>query len=748
MKHFCLFLALLLAVRTAAPAQTTPAPNLDFERIDRQTGRLADWWAQPNGVYEMAADSVVRHQGQYSLRIRSANKKPDSKEFGVATLRIPASFRGKIIKLTGFMKTENIRGSYAGLWMRVDGDQETIDFQNTSKLNVQGTTDWTPYTIDLSLGTEARAVLLGGLTPGTGTLWLDDFVLTVDGQPLSQAPAQVIKQYKAAQDTAFRRRSGIALDNLSPAQIENLAVLGRVWGFVKYYHPAVARGDYNWDAELLRVLPRVLSSPGAPARNAVLSAWLAGLGPVPACTTCREPGGDTIRLRPDLAWLTDEKTLGPALSRQLEYLRLNRNQGPHYYVRAAQAGNPVFRHEQAYAHTAIPDAGLRLLALYRYWNMVQYFFPYRYAIGEDWKQILPEFIPQFATATTAENYHLAALRLIARVHDTHANIYGDKVLDNYFGLLRPAVQVRFVEGQAVVTAYYDAKLGPATGLRPGDVLLKVDGNDVADFVQARRELTPASNEPTQMRNIAREMLLSHAPHLALTVRREGKLRTFRVDCYPARELRNMAIESGTPDPQAPAWRLLPDNIGLLTIGTLRKSQVPDIMQAAQRTKGLIIDLRNYPADFVIFDVAQYLMPQKTVFVKFSGPRLTYPGLFPIVTPELVSASPGTPYAGKVVILVNELTQSSAEYHAMAFRAAPRAVVVGSTTAGADGNVSSITLPGNISTTITGLGVYYPDGRETQRVGIVPDVVVTPTIEGIRAGRDEVLERAVQLIETR
>jgi C-terminal processing protease CtpA/Prc len=83
---------------------------------------------------------------------------------------------------------------------------------------------------------------------------------------------------------------------------------------------------------------------------------------------------------------------------------------------------------------------------------------------------------------------------------------------------------------------------------------------------------------------------------------------------------------------------------------------------------------------------------------------------------------------------------------MALRTAPRVTVVGSTTAGADGNVSSIQLPGNINTMISGIGVYYPDGRETQRVGIVPDVEVKPTIKGIADGRDEVLEKAVQLIE--
>jgi C-terminal processing protease CtpA/Prc len=47
--------------------------------------------------------------------------------------------------------------------------------------------------------------------------------------------------------------------------------------------------------------------------------------------------------------------------------------------------------------------------------------------------------------------------------------------------------------------------------------------------------------------------------------------------------------------------------------------------------------------------------------------------------------------------------------------------------------------------LSGLGVFYPDRRPTQRVGIMPDVVVTPTIEGIATGRDEVLERAVELI---
>ncbi len=109
----------------------------------------------------------------------------------------------------------------------------------------------------------------------------------------------------------------------------------------------------------------------------------------------------------------------------------------------------------------------------------------------------------------------------------------------------------------------------------------------------------------------------------------------------------------------------------------------------------------------------------------------------------VSHRPREPhFDGTVVILVDEVSQSQAEYTAMAFRVSPDAMVVGSTTAGADGNVSPIPLPGGARAMISGIGVFYPDGTPTQRIGIVPDVTVTPTIAGIREGRDEVLEAGV------
>ena len=171
---------------------------------------------------------------------------------------------------------------------------------------------------------------------------------------------------------------------------------------------------------------------------------------------------------------------------------------------------------------------------------------------------------------------------------------------------------------------------------------------------------------------------------------------------------------------------------------------PSYLEQASGTRGLVIDIRNYPSEFVVFALGTRLVQEPTPFARFTVGDLDNPGAFTWTQPlELQPEPPG--YEGKVAILVDEVSISQSEYTAMALRARPQAVVVGSTTAGADGNVSQIPLPGGLRTMISAIGVFYPDKTPTQRVGIVPDMVVTPTIDGIREGRDEVLEAAVRLI---
>lgn len=177
------------------------------------------------------------------------------------------------------------------------------------------------------------------------------------------------------------------------------------------------------------------------------------------------------------------------------------------------------------------------------------------------------------------------------------------------------------------------------------------------------------------------------------------------------------------------------DVALSDLACDRPERMPDTAEV------LVVDIRNYPSEFVVFALGGRLVPEPTEFARFTRGDAANPGAF-LWTPP-VTLQPLQPhFSGAVVILVDEVSQSQAEYTTMALRAAPNAIVAGSTTAGADGNISPIPLPGGINSMISGIGVFYPDRTPTQRVGIVPDLGVQPSIAGIRDRRDEVLEVAV------
>jgi hypothetical protein len=374
--------------------------------------------------------------------------------------------------------------------------------------------------------------------------------------------------------------------------------------------------------------------------------------------------------------------------------------------------------------------------------MIQYFFPYKNLIEENWNDVLTEFLPKFINATGELDYKLTVLALIARVHDTHANIWGnDMTLETYKGVNYAPAEVKFIENKAVVTRLLKTKSGKTSPLQLGDVIESVNFKNVDQIIAEKLPYTPASNYTTQLRDIARGLLRTNDSVLNVTFRRNGSISLLRISCYSPREV-NIYQSYYRKDT---CFKLVSPEIAYIYPGTIKGKYLPEIMKEVTKTKGLIIDLRCYPSEFIVFSLGEYLMPQPVNFVKFSQTGYYNPGLFTYGAALQVGKSNNDYYRGKVVIIVNEVTQSQAEYTTMALRVAPGATVIGSTTAGADGNVSEIILPGGIRTLISGIGVYYPDGKETQRIGIIPDIEVKPTIKGILEGKDEQLEKAIEII---
>lgn len=701
--------------------------NLDFETTESNSPAL--WKLMGNNSAKVFSDFNEKQQGKASAVIESEG----TEGFRAIMYTLPNNYAGRKITLSGYLKTENVTDGFAGLWMRIDPE---VAFNNMQNVGLKGTNDWKKYEVTLNMSPEnTQQIVIGALLSGKGKIWVDNLKVLIDGKDIDNAKIFEKKLTKVELDKEFDKGSKISNISLDQNNIENLKKLGLIWGYLKYYHPSVAEGNYNWDYELFRIYKKTENA-SPEQRDQILTDWIKGLGKF---QTAKNSEPKNVKIKPDLDWINNSgfsKELTELLLQLKDAKRLKVN----YYVDFfPNVDNPDFRHENPYREMKYPDEGFRLLSLYRYWNMIQYYFPYKNLIEEDWKGVLKEFIPKFINAKDETEYNLASLELIGRIHDTHANIWGNsKSLEKYFGERYSPVKLTFAENKPVVEGFYDENLGTQTGLKKGDVITEINGENMDNIIKNMLKYLPASNYPTQLRDISRKLLRSNAETINLTILRDGKTEEKAIKTYAYSDIK---IKKEPKE----FFKMLDGNIAYVYMGSVNADLLPEVFEKIKNTKGLVIDFRSYPSDFVVFKMGKLLKPESSDFVKFTNTSNSQPGLFTF-TPSLKTQGTGKKsYQGKIAILINETTQSSAEYHTMAFRTAPNAKVFGSTTAGADGNVSDIKLPGNISTMISGIGIYYPDGKETQRIGIVPDVEVKPTIDGIKNNKDEVLEKATKWI---
>ena len=548
------------------------------------------------------------------------------------------------------------------------------------------------------------------------------------------AQAVPIAQRTIPSDQEFDSGSRIQISALTDTQLDNLVTLARVWGFLKYHHLAVTAGKRNWDYDLFRVLPDVLAAPDRAHANDALLKWIDELEPVPACSRCLPaPTGD-LDLKPPLEWIHDQSVLGALLSERLEQIYTNRSRHQYYVSQTLRTGNPQFNHEPAYPQIAYPDFGYQLLALFRWWNILQYWAPDRNAADQNWPAVLKGLIPKVALARDKQAYELSLFEMTATTNDTHAGLEGSTARRPPVGNCAVPVGLRFIDGKPVVF-----RTSVDTGLQPGDVVEKLDGIPIPSLVADWSRFYAVSNGAALERDFAIVLTRGSCGPVSLDITRNGhsqRVLTARVQFRPVL----------THDQPGDTFRLLSPEIAYIKLSSIKTADLPAYFEKAIATKGLIVDIRNYPSEFVPLAVGAYFAIRPTSFAVFTTGDFSNPGAFHFIPGPLIEPGP-VHYEGRVVILVDETTQSQAEYTAMALRAMPNAFVMGSTTAGADGDVSLIPLPGGLSTMISGLGVFYPNHWPTQRAGIIPDVTVRPTVQGVAAGRDEVLETAIHFIET-
>jgi C-terminal processing protease CtpA/Prc len=169
------------------------------------------------------------------------------------------------------------------------------------------------------------------------------------------------------------------------------------------------------------------------------------------------------------------------------------------------------------------------------------------------------------------------------------------------------------------------------------------------------------------------------------------------------------------------------------------------LDEAAGSSGLVIDMRGYPGTVNHYSVATAIMPTKFTSAYFRTPTWTGPDDFSI-TESIYDLEPTSDpsYAGPIAVLIGPHSVSAAENFLMML--GDRVTYVGKQTAGTNGNITSLYLPGDYAMTFTGMEVLFPDGSTLHGIGILPDVEVWPTQADIAAGDDVVLQAAINVLQ--
>ena len=509
----------------------------------------------------------------------------------------------------------------------------------------------------------------------------------------------------------------------------------KVWGFLKYYHPKVASGKLDWDQELFKLLNEVDKVTSYEELSQLYTNLIEELGKLKVCKKCKT---DTEYFDEnfDLSWIEKDKNLSLDIADRLRYIEENRYLGKQHYMSYGRYKEFSVINEVIYDDLAFTKHN-NLLGLFRYWNIIAYFYPYKFLLDQDWDVVLKEMLPIFSESSTNKEFEYAIKLLVAKVDDSHAWVTFNTEIPKYF-----PYKVKHIEDNCVISGFFNAEIAEREGLELGDIILKVDGENIQSKVQDTLKITPASNKNFKVQRTYSKILSGGLKDkILLEIKRGDSIFNKVVSKYNFNEFKYYN------PPNETAWKELNNNIGYVNMRLLQIKQSAIAMEELWETKGIVFDLRGYPK-FSLHSLSRFLNSEERDVASSMKAELKYPGRYLWENSMLKTGHKKNknPYKGKVVILVDNQSLSLSEFTAMGLRTADNAIIVGSQTAGADGSNTVFKFPRGFNTAATGKGIYYPDGSLSQRVGVKIDIEVNPTIEGLRLGKDEVLEKAIEIIK--
>ena len=359
-------------------------------------------------------------------------------------------------------------------------------------------------------------------------------------------------------------------------------------------------------------------------------------------------------------------------------------------------------------------------------------------MDQGWEKSLTDALPKFIICKSEKEFHDSINEVIVRLNDSHTSyypVYEGLVIHKYF----LPVLFSFIDNKMVITRILNEDFAKKIDIKLGDVILSINEKLISDVIKENRSTVTASNEASYLRNLALKFRRFEQEKIIIKFIRDSKTITKTIELYD--DINFFHDLNVQPSEK---YKIIENNIGYVNMGVNLDKVFDALVSKLKTTKAIIFDLRNYPKSQVVNELTKFINSKPIAYAKSTNPDLRYPSRFYWSKPLLLEGSKDN-YKGKIIVLINEETQSWSETIAMSFKTSINTTVIGSQTSGADGAVVNINLMKGVDTSITGAGFYYPNETQVQRIGIIPNIELHPTIAGIQQGRDEVLDRAIKFI---
>ena len=360
------------------------------------------------------------------------------------------------------------------------------------------------------------------------------------------------------------------------------------------------------------------------------------------------------------------------------------------------------------------------------WNSIQHFYPYFDQIDNEWNSALVNSLNSIEQGLNIEQFEGLLKHMVVGFQDGHGRLYNPRNND----LLLP-ILFDFVEDKIVVTK------SSTPELKLGDVITKIDGNEVNALFSQKMSLVSGSPQWKRSQALKHLRMWQSGSNVEIVFQRNEKQHLASVQTGMYYQL---------TDDVLPPITHLKDDVFYVDLDRASMPEIAPIMQNIANAKGVIFDLRGYPKGN--HKIISHLLSKPDTSDKWMKiPHIIYPDhkftewdngnwLLPLAKPHIES---------KVVFLTNAKAVSYSESFLSFIKHYKLATIVGEATAGANGNINLIYLPSGMQVVFTGMRVSKHDGSQHHLIGVKPDVEITRTLQAIKDGRDEYLEKALEII---